>query len=397
MHPIRKVRPRPLAASVVCLLLLLAAQAKANIGERWHGTYGSEPWGGIKNVVITREELDIDLRPLVDGQPAVVQATYHLRNNGPGKRLELLFVAGGTEINDFEVRLDGRLLPSKALPEDELTRRWEEIPKSWKVPIYDLPGIDTQGTHLTPIHAPWGIRLIAFSVVLPEARSTLRARYRARVPGTDEGGPTTTWQMPYVLAPARDWGGFGRLDVRAYLPAGWQHVSRPALQRDGDLLHGSFEGVPDDLLVVDTRAPLAAQYRRAFWVAVGVYIVALLAGGFLCHRAGWWFVRGMARWWRSDHRPVLRHACVGLGTTVLAVLWPGLLAGALALAVAIIHGVLGLQEAPYVWEGLYMAGLGTACLMLITLPLGIVLAVSGVRSGLARARGYEVRKERPVS
>jgi len=30
------------------------------------------------------------------------------------------------------------------------------------------------------------------------------------------------WQLGYVLAPAREWGGFGRLDVRVELPRGWE-------------------------------------------------------------------------------------------------------------------------------------------------------------------------------
>jgi hypothetical protein len=396
MNLMPRVCPRPsLAASAAWLvLLLLAAVARANIGERWHGNYGSEPWGGLKSVVITREELVIDLRPLVTGEPAVVEATYHLNNQGPAKRLELLFIAGGSEINDFEVRLGDRLLPSKALSEDELMRRWDEIPKSWKAPIYGLPGIDMEGTYFTPVNAPLETWLLAFSVELPAANSTLRARYRARVPGTDEGASTATWQLPYVLGPAREWGGFGHLDVRAHLPAGWQHSSRPALEREGDVLHGSFEGIPADALVVATRAPVPPHLRTAVWLSVGFYGVALVGGGFLCHCGGRWLGRSAGGVWSGPgwSRVYVRWP-VRVATVVLGLIWPALIVTAWVVAVSTVHGVLGEQEAPFVGEYFLFPLLASACFVLITLPSGFVLAWCGVRSGLARAWEHKVHEE----
>src|SRR5262245_37355219 len=103
----------------VFLALLMPATAWANIGPRWWGDHAGEPQG-LKDVAIVREELTIDLRPLAAGQPVEVEVTYRLYNNGPRKRLDLLFVSGAPDVSEFEVRLGDRRLESRVVPPGEV-------------------------------------------------------------------------------------------------------------------------------------------------------------------------------------------------------------------------------------------------------------------------------------
>src|SRR5262249_13779428 len=151
-----------------------------------------------------------------------------LYNNGPRKRLDLLFVSGAPDVSEFEVRLGDRRLESRVVPPGEVM-----LPQNWKPPR-NVRGIERR---IDPWYHPnneTATALLAFTVELPSGASTLTARYRARAAGTDEGYPTATWLFAYVLSPAREWGSFGELEVTAYLPGGWQHASAPPLEREGD-------------------------------------------------------------------------------------------------------------------------------------------------------------------
>src|SRR5262249_36522223 len=138
---------------------------------------------------------------------------------------------------------------------------------------------------------------VEFSLELPPGSRTLRVRYRARPCGSDEGYPTATWQFPYVLAPAREWGEFGRLDVVVQLPDGWQARSTPPLEREGATLRGSFTGLPADTLFLATRTPAPTEYYWAAWMSVSLFTLTVLGGGILCWQVGrrhglWWARRG---------------------------------------------------------------------------------------------------------
>src|SRR5207244_3098648 len=139
------------------------------------------------------------------------------------------------------------------------------------------------------------MQLLTFSIELPPGPALLRVRYQARACGGDEGFPTTTWQFPYILAPARSWGSFGGMQVTVYLPAEWQCVSRPALKREGDVLQGSFDRLPSDALVVVARAPLGPGYQQAINFSLGLGLLILAGGFFACVCSGRWIGRFLAQ------------------------------------------------------------------------------------------------------
>ena len=363
-----------------CALLLVVvvpSVARANIGPRWWGDTAAEPQG-LKGVTITREELTIDLRPLAEVQPARVEAVYHVHNPGPAKKLDLLFIAGGDGVSNFEIRLGDRLVESRSEPPEERPGHAGEPPENWKPPR-QLPGIDGSDTFPLTRESGGEFTVLAFAIELPPGRSTLTALYQVRACGTDEGYPTATWQFPYVLAPAKEWGGFGGLDVVVHLPEGWQTTSTPALARDGDVMWGHFEGLPSDWLAVGARRPVGPELKQAVRIYGTLYAGAVVAGGVFCRLLG----RGL---WRAATgsgfgiRASFRFVFAGI---LGALLWEALVYAAVSLARDGIYSTLAGQESPYFQEHFWLPQCGNLLLMVLILPAGFFIA--GSAAGGSRA------------
>ena len=122
----------PLAVGFVLLLPLATGwgnmAAPPDPATVRHGSRVGEPAGGVRDVTIERETLHIDLRPLADAKPARVDATYRLRNDGPARTLDLLFVANGLANGGGSVAVDGR--PVAAAPGQPAAT----LPASWRAP-----------------------------------------------------------------------------------------------------------------------------------------------------------------------------------------------------------------------------------------------------------------------
>jgi hypothetical protein len=365
--------------------MLIPSRAWADIGQKWFGDVAREP-RGLKGIDITREKLTIDLRPLRDGKPVAVEMIYYLRNNDGPKNLDLVFVSGSPVMKDFEVRLDARLVESTPMPIEERSKYWDGLPESWKPPA-NLPGLDRNVSLYCIECRPSAPTLLTFSVQLPPGVSTLSARYRARAAGADEGYPTTTWQFPYILAPAREWGSFGGLEVTVYLPEGWQAASAPALEREGDLLRGRFDELPADTIVIATRMPVGPGFGRAIYVWCGVYALIVIAGGLLCWWIGRQFGQVLARrmaagakgWGGFGFR-------VALAAVVLPMIWAAAIFQAAPAATKAIHTTLAGQESPYFQGHLFGPLCGSLFLVMIVLPVGVLFIAQGANSGRRRGR-----------
>ena len=367
------------------LCFLIPAKAEANIGPQWWGDRTAEPLG-LKGVAIVREKLTIDLRPLVAVQPVEVEAIYYLNNSGSTKKLDLLFITGVTGVRDFEVRLDGRLVESRQVPLGEQSNRQDELPKSWQPPD-ELPGIDSDGGYSHIHRRLEGAIVLSFVLELPPGRSTLSVRYRARAYGEYEDYPIVTWLFPYILAPAREWGSFGGLDVTIHLPETWQSNSTPALEREGGVLRGSFTSLPADCLALAVRMPmgpeLKQELRYTIWQYVALYALAVMGGGILCWWAGRLFgrflVRKMPPATRSRNRAALWIVPFAL---LMTTGWEATILGIWALARDRILGVFAGQESPYFHEHFVAPAACNFCFMLFVLPAGFLLAWNGARCSL---------------
>jgi hypothetical protein len=375
--------------TVLCCAALAALPgvptARANIGPRWRGDVTTEPWG-IKEVVITHEQLTIDLRPLTDGDPVRVDVTYHLDNAGASKKLDLLFVSGEVGISEFEARLGERLLESQPLSREDLRRHWDRFPKEWEPPQH-LLGIKEDGNYC-PVH-DWRSQAVpmAFQLELPPGSSTLNVRYRARASGAAEmGSPTVTWQFAYVLAPAREWGGFGRLDVTAYVPAGWDARSAPDLEHEEGVLRGTFTGLPADTLMVAVRAPAPANLQQMTYIYFALGGLTLPGGGAFCWLVARYLGRFLARRNISiPGRPFAFALCIAPFAVVLPLLWAAMIVVAerevARGVVATFHG----QESPYFYLSSFFPAF--CCGNMIFIPLVLLIGLAITLKSAARAAG----------
>lgn len=239
------------------------------------GSRLGEPAGALAGVAIEHETLDIDLRPLKGGKPAHVEAAYRVRNDGPARTLDLLFVANGLAGGSTTVALDGA--PVSAVPGQA-----GALPASWRAPAA-TPSPEGADTALP--YAPRSEGTLAFRLALPAGRHEIRVRYPADATVYDRNDLTPVWQLGYVLAPAREWASFGTLDVRVRVPGGWKAGSSIPLQRHGSELAGSFRGVPADALALAVQRP---QPSTMPWFLLWLVLAAalLVFFGWLARRLG---------------------------------------------------------------------------------------------------------------
>ncbi len=253
-----------LSAFLVCFVPAPASANMANPVQT--GDPVGEPSGDLQAIAIAREDLRLDLRPLAADQPALVDATYQVRNVGGTTPTDLLFVAPALAETGAGVWLDGSALPFQRT-------RPATLPPSWQPPA-TTPGI--AGADL-PYQTPTAGALL-FAITLPPGVHQIRVHYSARATAYSDGSPTRYWQIGYVLAPARQWASFGQLAVSVNLPPGWLAASRPVLTRGGDDLTGAFDGIPAAALALTVQSPPPRIVQRGPQIAVGGFLAALLVG-----------------------------------------------------------------------------------------------------------------------
>jgi len=350
---------RSTSCATFLLLVTLARPATANVGPPWRaGDRVGEP-NGLQGVVILCEHLTIDLRPLRDGKPAIVEAVYEVYNKGNTANADLLFVAGSPIGDRVEVRLNAKEIGFARQSRPSL-------PETWKVPE-TTPRIGAGAD----IH--YKLRgsketVLAFTISLPPGEHSLRVRYEAEASAHASDGPTRYWQLAYILAPARAWGGFGDLHVSVYLPPGWAAASDPELKRDGDEMTGTFNSIPADALRLTVQSPARVAPWMTTTLATAGGGTGLLGGMVLCWR--WGAARGHRL--GAQHRSSRAAWPISL---LAAVLWAGLILGAVFLTVW-----LKSLDAPAHQESIrqgyeYVAlGLLGSLIALLALPVGVALS-----------------------
>jgi hypothetical protein len=365
MHPSR-------ATFVACLAgvagLVLVPAAWANFAPRYWGDATGEPWG-LKSVAITRERLTIDLRRLTDANVVGVEVTYDLSNAGPPRHLDLLFISGEVGIRDFQAHLGEEPLFTRLLPRDEAERLWEHAPRSWRPPEKGL-GIEHDDTYYTFGGESSSQEMVAVAVELPSGPSKFHVRYRTRACGTNER-PTITWQLPYVLAPAREWGAFGGLEVTVYVPGGWEARSAPALEREGDILRGSFTELPADALQMATGPPVPRAYHWVAPLPLVLWGALLVIGSLMCVLAGRRLGRARASAKASGGEGPGCPSWLGLGLFP-ALLWGALIYASVPVSMGIVRASLHGQESPG-FRDPWFAG---PCLNFIIIPAAVLFGVT---------------------
>ncbi len=235
------------------LLLILSLPALANMASPARpGALHGEPTG-LEKIKISREELMIDLRPLLNAEKTFVEATYFLENIGVEKELKLVFAFGTLGVESFQVWLD----------EKEITIQQvnvEQLPPSWKAPRTTPELKPQQELEYQHFHLEEKI-MSGFAVKIGAGKHVLKARYKSEAASNRRGSPTRYWQFAYVLAPAREWASFGGLNVTVHIPKDWKYAANVELTRSDDSLLGSFANVPADALAMTLQMPEPKWYQ----------------------------------------------------------------------------------------------------------------------------------------
>jgi hypothetical protein len=353
---------------LVTLALALAGPAQANVGRKhFPGTRTIEPTG-LREIAIEREELSFDLRPLGEGGDAKISALYHLDNRGAATvTAPLVFVSGAPVHGEGHVTFDRVPVSGDRLSKEQRAA----LPPSWNAPI-STPAL---GGDRTLPYETGDTMAMAFTLVIPPGRHQLAVRYEASPQrNRSTAGGTLLYQLGYVLAPARDWGSFGTLEVSVEAPPGWRVATSPALARTGDTLRGRFPSLPADTIGITLQAPTGTLHA-VLQIALPLLALLVLAGGGFAL-----FAIGRARGRRPDD---------------LRRLWPVTLPVSLLWAVAItVSGGLAAirsdlaipegQSAAYGYGGAF--GILVAMLVaLVAIPVGPWIARAGARRGALAA------------
>lgn len=245
------------------------------------------PYGPVKDVFIEHEDLSMDLTGVgarlpsigaADGRMAVVDARYTLRNDGAAKGIDLVFVTASLAVARNQVLFDGTLVASAS-------GSLGSAPESW-MPPHGTPSLDGGPDIDYFVEKPVAI---TFHVEMGAGRHTMETRYNAVPAQASSYNVPRSWQLAFILSPARQWGGFGDLNVSVRVPTGWDAAVRPGLTRAGDVLTGHFHGIPSDAIAITTRLPNPTDWSNTGWVAGSVFVLAsaVAIGWLLGSRISW--------------------------------------------------------------------------------------------------------------
>ncbi len=233
------------------------------------GALHGEP-SGLEKIKISREELVIDLRPLLNAEKTLVEATYFLGNIGAEKELNLAFAFGTLGVESFQVWLDEKEISINKINVDQL-------PSSWKAPT-TTPVLTTQQELEYQYFRPEEKTMSGFSLKIGTGKHVLKARYKSDAASNRTGAPIKYWQFAYVLAPAREWASFGGLNITIHIPKDWNYAANIELTREGDSLLGSFANVPVDALAMTLQMPEPRWYSVLEKIFFTVFVLALPLG-----------------------------------------------------------------------------------------------------------------------
>lgn len=338
---------------VLCLTglaLIMPDMTLANTAAPFvEGESGTEPIG-IETIRIQHETLRIDMRSLRSKGPVEVEAIYELVNDGAPETLDLLFITGQRQVDNFQVWLGDQAIAMT--PRSDV-----KLPPNWEPPL-EMPGLD--GDEKLTYFGDVNTTSIGFTLDLPSGSEELKVRYQADAAQSWMNSSVRTWQFVYILAPGRTWADFGTLDISIDVPRGWEANTKPELSRTGSTLTGQFDGVPADALTITTRMVYPWLHRPLQIGTLILYGVILLAGPVFSVRHGIHDARRLFGGW-------VRGLAVGFiwGISLIVMAW-----AAAYLPDALL---LGEQASPGYGQ-IYMVFFG-AIIGIAAIPVGLILTV----------------------
>lgn len=240
------------------ILLFNASGVRANMAAPSRGGRMSGEPSGLEKIFIKHETLTIDFRALGDkksGGGVSVEAVYEIENKGAEQPLELVFALGWEDAGKFTFYLDDAPVRTEL-------KQINDLPKNWQKPRNTL-WINGKEVYYNPIFGDSynnASKNPTIKLVIPQGNHRLKAAYQCDPTRNYAYAPVLLYQFAYILAPAKDWAGFGGLDVTVNYPAGWKIVTDPGLEQNGEILTKHFDSIPADAITFTLGKPMPQGY-----------------------------------------------------------------------------------------------------------------------------------------
>ena len=253
---------------LVLLSLMIPEAVNANMAKPWHeGQLIGEPTGDFRNLGIVWEKLNFDLRALKDLGESTVTAIYQIRNDGEQIPVELLFVSPG--IKTGNVTIDGKKIAAETITNPKLPPTWKppsRVPKSGGGSIFYVASEPSNSA-------------LKFKPTIGQGEHQLQVKYVVE-PSSYDYSTYKDYQVVYILAPAKNWAFFNRLDVEIKIPKNWKVATSLPMKRTGNILKATFNKIPADNLAISTTPHLAWYVS---WI-ISLTLVVFYSGGLIAAR-----------------------------------------------------------------------------------------------------------------
>lgn len=239
-------------------LIICSVNLWANVAAPSQGGQTLTEPGGIKNIDILKEDLNLDFTQLGNENLPLnerfinVEAIYQIDNPADIAKLDLVFVIV-SDARNFQFFLDDKEITSAPIDNKEFANR-----QTWKKP--DKTPFENRELMYNPYNG--NLRSAKFTLNLPKGKHQLKAKYKAEPTVYKNVGVMKGWQFAYSLAPARDWKSFGELNLNIKIPKDWKFFSNLKLDQNGETLTGNFKEIPADFLAATTQAPIPNSYKN---------------------------------------------------------------------------------------------------------------------------------------
>lgn len=263
------IQSRWMFGLITWVLWWTSATVWANMANPWRPTEPvGEPIGVMRQLSVLHEKLVLDFRPLVRHEPVRVTATYTIANQGQTVDVDLLFVTFGH--NKGDVTLDGRLLQTRLI-------QAPAVPPEWKWPSSQA---------FLGVRVPKKLYGMQFKASIPAGKHTVTVTYTTTAGQHHSGEDMYRWYvLGYILAPAKRWAAFQKLDIQVMLPKRWRLLSSLPLQRKKHEWVGSFNKVPADFMFLRAQKIQRPWNSHLFFAFLGLLISVCFTVFFLWHHA----------------------------------------------------------------------------------------------------------------
>ncbi len=124
------------------------------------------------------------------------------------------------------------------------------------------------------------VSALKFKPFIPQGEHQLQVKYVVE-PSSYDDSTYKDYQVVYILAPAKNWAFFKRLEVEIKIPKNWKVATSLPMKGTGNILKATFNKIPADNLAISTRPHLPWYVS----LIISLFPVVFYIGGLIA--AGW--------------------------------------------------------------------------------------------------------------